>query len=340
MAAGPSPRARGSRLLSDRSRFHVGSIPACAGQSNERHCGPFCLRVHPRVRGAVRETRLENGVTTGPSPRARGSPRYPELAEAFYGSIPACAGQSSTSCQRPRRNSVHPRVRGAVPWSAQQHRQRSGPSPRARGSHSSCVLTSSVIGSIPACAGQSPTSDPRLDSKGVHPRVRGAVAGRASDRAGGSGPSPRARGSLRRMARHVRDLGSIPACAGQSRPSPPKHDPSRVHPRVRGAVRRPNCRARRLRGPSPRARGSLSGRTRRPRRDGSIPACAGQSSCAMMSACMMWVHPRVRGAVAAVTTATAPSKGPSPRARGSPSCAPRMARLTGSIPACAGQSWS
>ncbi len=92
-SSGPSPRARGSRVLLVLGEGDVRSIPACAGLTSYRAHGKSSNAVHPRVRGAhsrsssaccsaavhPRVRGAHSALTraasraTGPSPRARGS---------------------------------------------------------------------------------------------------------------------------------------------------------------------------------------------------------------------------------------------------------------------------
>ena len=161
-------------------------------------------------------------------------------------SIPACAGKPALRLESRQRYvaKVHPRVRG-----------------EASGRRES-VASVYVAGSIPACAGKPFTSAAESLS---HYRW---------------GPSPRARGSRLRSPHRVLSAhdGSIPACAGK--PARHRHDPSalRVHPRVRGEAHDPGAADAPVRGPSPRARGSLAAAAQHRRSFGSIPACAGKPS--------------------------------------------------------------
>jgi len=193
-------------------------------------------------------------------------------------------------------------------------------------------------GSIPACAGQSRHHAHLAVRHWVHPRVRGAVAGYLRWMMTKEGPSPRARGSPSTPVSLTADLGSIPACAGQS--SVRAHAASRpgVHPRVRGAVSWQLGQTKAYSGPSPRARGSPVVGQEVDNRPGSIPACAGQSPRAHLREDRARVHPRVRGAVRSPSVIARIRAGPSPRARGSPYVALAGSKDSGSIPACAGQS--
>jgi len=215
-AQGPSPRARGSLPRHARPLRRFGSIPACAGQSVLDLFALGAPWVHPRVRGAVAFNASKAVKPSGPSPRARGS-RSRWLCEPHQsGSIPACAGQSPPSSSTDSNRRVHPRVRGAVHGNGRLQRQRSGPSPRARGSLSRAEPAAVPARSIPACAGQSGSFLEGVRGAGVHPRVRGAVHEETITERESKGPSPRARGSRAPCAELGIGRGSIPACAGQS----------------------------------------------------------------------------------------------------------------------------
>jgi len=274
---GPSPRARGSRARRRLPLAEQGSIPACAGQSTATGAVARTGRVHPRVRGAVGSANPHRVIANGPSPRARGSLGHRCLRSAWSGSIPACAGQSRTMPRCSSKEEVHPRVRGAVGRPFHAGGRRLGPSPRARGSPAASGHAPARPGSIPACAGQSPLPRARTSRDTVHPRVRGAVSYASSRLSMMVGPSPRARGSRLVEGPRGRGRGSIPACAGQSRRQAAVSRCSRVHPRVRGAVRWPFTSPMTGSGPSPRARGSPTTRKHSRCFIRSIPACAGQS---------------------------------------------------------------
>ncbi len=192
----------------------------------------------------------------GPSPRARGSPRFPCGHASIRGSIPACAGLTLRCSRGPPWGWVHPRVRGAHPRRPGAAEPRLGPSPRARGSLPRGPNPPPFHGSIPACAGLTNDYRSRRDAERVHPRVRGAHVQDAQHVGHGGGPSPRARGSRPGCAARRARWGSIPACAGLTdRPGTPLLW-CRVHPRVRGAHAVEGLSVAGRKGPSPRARGS------------------------------------------------------------------------------------
>ena len=89
---------------------------------------------------------------------------------------------------------------------------------------------------------------------------------------------PHSRTEFAEAGQAAETFRSIPACAGLSAAPAPGSTPAPVHPRVRGALVVWLPRSFRYRGPSPRARGSLSVSSDMGLLLRSIPACAGLSS--------------------------------------------------------------
>ncbi len=131
---GPSPRARGSRIPQGHSLTLGRSIPACAGLTPARPQSETEPPVHPRVRGAHARGEAGHRITSGPSPRARGSRTCSVAAADALRSIPACAGLTARTGGNSPSDAVHPRVRGAHVDAASVRSLSAGPSPRARGS--------------------------------------------------------------------------------------------------------------------------------------------------------------------------------------------------------------
>ena len=109
---GLSPRVRGKhrclRPLSRRPR----SIPACAGETQPSTGARKAARVYPRVCGGNRRTSSTTAPDSGLSPRVRGKHRRRRETAGGRGSIPACAGETSSTSGVPRREPVYPRVCG------------------------------------------------------------------------------------------------------------------------------------------------------------------------------------------------------------------------------------
>ena len=275
--SGRSPRARGRHRKRDFGRGAKRSIPACAGETKRQRYASRPKRVDPRVRGGDDGVCRYPSATRGRSPRARG--RLPASWGSIHrdGSIPACAGE--TLCQTARRTTrrVDPRVRGGDDGWSRQRGLTGGRSPRARGRRCCCRYCRRSHRSIPACAGETKPGRTCAPGLKVDPRVRGGDRQADIPYHKREGRSPRARGRLLSLFRHVETARSIPACAGETRTAILPLSQLEVDPRVRGGDRNAFLRIRFKKGRSPRARG-------RPRRGcvlewrmGSIPACAGET---------------------------------------------------------------
>ena len=217
-SSGPSPRARGSRAGVQRAHRGRGSIPAGAGKPPVGSPGTAWYSVHPRGRGEARLVVLPDGEPVGPSPRARGSRDAGLERPQRHGSIPAGAGKPSSPRRWRISMRVHPRGRGEAYGPARLVAPLKGPSPRARGSRVDKPGALEKRGSIPAGAGK-PVEKPRATATpAVHPRGRGEAHVQQLVPAVDLGPSPRARGSLRRGRRGHDASGSIPAGAGKPEP--------------------------------------------------------------------------------------------------------------------------
>ena len=334
---GPSPRVRGSRASLISRLKPPGSIPACAGEPRSSRSHRRARGVHPRVCGGAALSASPTYLSTGPSPRVRGS-RVPDRGiRGVGGSIPACAGEPRESAEGACERGVHPRVCGGARNAADFDLKYRGPSPRVRGSRTRRESIKSTARSIPACAGEPARSSTQTTSRRVHPRVCGGATRARQRRPAGVGPSPRVRGSRRGDDGGARPCGSIPACAGEPSLPCPTGRQTWVHPRVCGGAEDVFQRRERGWGPSPRVRGSRRAGDHDHRRGGSIPACAGEPLFKQSNRELHRVHPRVCGGARVTARATPASTGPSPRVRGSLDPHVPGADRDGSIPACAGE---
>ena len=93
-AKGRSPRVRGRLEVDEFDFADDRSIPACAGKTVCASTGRKRDRVDPRVCGEDRTTHMALHKDEGRSPRVRGRPFLLDLLQAFFGSIPACAGKT------------------------------------------------------------------------------------------------------------------------------------------------------------------------------------------------------------------------------------------------------
>jgi len=151
------------------------------------------------------------------------------------------------------------------------------------------------------------------------------------------GASPRARGNPWQPSPARRDLGCIPACAGEPRAGAVRQSARGVHPRVRGGTIPTQPRRLLARGASPRARGNPVQPERRDVPRGCIPACAGEPRARRPQRAGSGVHPRVRGGTSAWSSKVVRGLGASPRARGNPRVLGVLGAGLGCIPACAGE---
>ncbi len=333
---GPSPRARGAHAHDQAGLAAGGTIPACAGSTHACRLRPAFAGDHPRVRGEHRSTPTSISTSSGPSPRARGALRIHRRRRQSPGTIPACAGSTSTTWRAYARNWDHPRVRGEHAASSVAASTRSGPSPRARGALPDPPGRPVPAGTIPACAGSTRWSPTCRSCARDHPRVRGEHVRVSHAASRNGGPSPRARGALAAVGPAERRRGTIPACAGSTRARPPSTWRGWDHPRVRGEHSAWADRQITAAGPSPRARGAQVRVVGQRGGVGTIPACAGSTACGATRPPRPGDHPRVRGEHRPGEVVIDAEPGPSPRARGAPPGGMDRQDRPGTIPACAG----
>ena len=147
------------------------------------------------------------------------------------------------------------------------------------------------------------------------------------------------RGTVNFQAVRPAETRFIPACAGNSPPTPASGTETPVHPRVCGEQPRRARTPRRADGSSPRVRGT----DLRVARDcilfRFIPACAGNSENARERAIASAVHPRVCGEQRYRMPNAGDRDGSSPRVRGTGSRSEWQIPFARFIPACAGNSF-
>ncbi len=264
------------------------------------------------------------GVTTGPSPLARGHLMALEDSRLQCGSIPARAGSPSLAQERSLHRGVHPRSRGVTAHGWSFGGLLTGPSPLARGHRAQGEPAPHGRRSIPARAGSPSMTPPAHLLMRVHPRSRGVTTTSATCSQKPGGPSPLARGHQPFIGRHLAVAGSIPARAGSPRLCVRIARGSRVHPRSRGVTSIKTVKQVKAEGPSPLARGHRSVPRSRRRTRGSIPARAGSPGVGGRPRPRFWVHPRSRGVTNWTCSRPTASRGPSPLARGHPPCNARF----------------
>ena len=169
----------------------------------------------------------------------------------------------------------HPRMRGEDAASICPTSFATGSPPHARGRQERRCASWQGAGITPACAGKTPLPRNRCQPRKDHPRMRGEDKGGARKRKQNVGSPPHARGRLDRDVDH--DVHGSD------------------HPRMRGEdVCVDTCLLQFL-GSPPHARGRRWVTTRRWRRSGITPACAGKTLSGRVDALRETDHPRMRG---------------------------------------------
>ncbi len=172
---GLSPHARGNPMVSFLVMRLPGPIPACAGEPNHRKSKRLFHRAYPRMRGGTAVLFLTNRRFWGPSPHARGNPSGRVRFRAFYGPIPACAGEPKKWPVCPCRSGAYPRMRGGTISIAFTVCPSLGLSPHARGNPLHVCSCRFSVGPIPACAGEPWQSWQSLPRLRAYPRMRGGT---------------------------------------------------------------------------------------------------------------------------------------------------------------------
>ena len=191
-------------------------------------------------------------------------------------SIPACAGEPMAPFCPACRQAVYPRVCGGTAWQTVQKHWMMGLSPRVRGNPLLKMRRRRKARSIPACAGEPAARALSPGQPRVYPRVCGGTGRRQWLLLAWTGLSPRVRGNPVISTPSTRQLGSIPACAGEPPHPARQHRPPKVYPRVCGGTQLSAATADGSNGLSPRVRGNQYHAIRLLPVRRSIPACAGE----------------------------------------------------------------
>ncbi len=109
------------------------TIPTGAGKTNDQDYQPMNHSDHPHGRGENFGSSAEICVLIGPSPRARGKLENLLSPLADARTIPTGAGKTSNIDHYAGSASDHPHGRGENFSNPSIHRNKFGPSPRARG---------------------------------------------------------------------------------------------------------------------------------------------------------------------------------------------------------------
>ena len=233
--AGSSPRMRGSRSSGQWRCWQGGIIPAHAGLTATARIAVASVRDHPRACGAHCFSCLLVMLTTGSSPRMRGSHKAFAFSRKTTGIIPAHAGLTLHQQTTARRRRDHPRACGAHFCGRPSRCGNLGSSPRMRGSRLWLRCPQCGGGIIPAHAGL--TKGRRMCYEGArdHPRACGAHVVFHHIAHWIKGSSPRMRGSLCPTLHVGAHDGIIPAHAGLTLACGQCIASSGDHPRACGA---------------------------------------------------------------------------------------------------------
>ena len=171
--------------------------------------------VYPRARGGTLMSVSRSSFERGLSPRTRGN-RVCDWPWVYsWRSIPAHAGEPSTTPDGWQRSGVYPRARGGTSgWAVMVIRQL-GLSPRTRGNLTAHRLHNRRPGSIPAHAGEPSSLKSTVNPEWVYPRARGGTLMAALTTCHRQGLSPRTRGNPISSVHSKGAERSIPAHAGE-----------------------------------------------------------------------------------------------------------------------------
>ena len=194
-----------------------------------------------------------------------------------------------------------------------------------------------MLGSIPACAGETLRSECRRLLFMVYPRVCGGNYEDVLFFLLGRGLSPRVRGKRQLSGKHGSRRRSIPACAGETWMLAQPTRGVGVYPRVCGGNYCYTQSTFRSEGLSPRVRGKRTHHTPSGMGRRSIPACAGETWTGALPPDSPEVYPRVCGGNTHRRWSPGRSRGLSPRVRGKRWPQGIREGQGGSIPACAGE---
>ena len=275
--SGSSPRMRGTRGENPKGQLRGRFIPAYAGNTSGCRKNIIPDTVHPRVCGEHFPFSAGSAISSGSSPRMRGTLFLSFHMQSFLRFIPAYAGNTFSRKGKGNVGSVHPRVCGEHPPGSRNPVVNPGSSPRMRGTRQRAPAITVRQRFIPAYAGNTFPGPPAPCCRAVHPRVCGEHDSEHPRSLSASGSSPRMRGTQPCGRLRLRRRRFIPAYAGNTPNAHRNCCLCAVHPRVCGEHVVVGCALFREHGSSPRMRGTRRGRLRSVSRARFIPAYAGNT---------------------------------------------------------------
>ena len=172
---GLSPPVRGNPTEDTKKEFAARSIPARAGEPLGNRARRLKRQVYPRPCGGTNTLLEAMNAENGLSPPVRGNPAAKGLQVHVEGSIPARAGEPGRGSGGDVRGGVYPRPCGGTPPDPEIGMRTEGLSPPVRGNRRGHGHTITLIGSIPARAGEPSRLPPRSAAMWVYPRPCGGT---------------------------------------------------------------------------------------------------------------------------------------------------------------------
>ena len=232
---------------------------------------------------------------------------------------------------------VYPRACGGTQHIKHRPPFAHGLSPRVRGNPVDTTAPVAPVRSIPARAGEPAAQSIIMLWDAVYPRACGGTQLKPAELVDGMGLSPRVRGNPTGIWPASLTGRSIPARAGEPRPSTGAECRRRVYPRACGGTTTRHPHRPSSGGLSPRVRGNHDLGKVEPAAERSIPARAGEPRQPGSLASGVRVYPRACGGTDATPARLAQTQGLSPRVRGNRASPDPWHRASGSIPARAGE---
>ena len=192
-------------------------------------------------------------------------------------------------------------------------------------------------GTIPAHAGEPGIDSGACRASWDYPRARGGTMDGPLHPFVATGLSPRTRGNRWAISAAAAPSGTIPAHAGEPRPSAGRTCPPRDYPRARGGTIGIINNDGYYEGLSPRTRGNHGAAIGHSDVDGTIPAHAGEPRRRSPGCSPGRDYPRARGGTEPSRSVKTFQPGLSPRTRGNPAGWKKPGARTGTIPAHAGE---
>ncbi len=276
------------------------------------------MAVHPRASGEHRNSSTRAAMSTGSSPRERGTRVQNFFNEFVRRFIPARAGNTVHVVKVHPYSPVHPRASGEHATISYGFVSIVGSSPRERGTHRGAGQRRRRRRFIPARAGNTTRPVVRGTLIPVHPRASGEHCIQFRVGVSQFGSSPRERGTLWRQVRRSGNGRFIPARAGNTPCIPQWQRGAAVHPRASGEHLGMASIIAAYIGSSPRERGTPLHFEHAHHVDRFIPARAGNTPTSAPRTSHSAVHPRASGEHVGFGLGFESVGGSSPRERGTP----------------------